>query len=148
MSLIKKAACTGLLMGLMAGLAGCGGESEEVVLTAKQEQAAAERLAPAGSVTLEGDVVGAAPVVAAGGEPRTGEAIYNKSCMSCHMTGAAGAPILGDAAAWSDRIAQGIDTLYTHAISGIRGMPPKGLCMDCSDEELHNAVDYMVENSQ
>jgi cytochrome c5 len=55
---------------------------------------------------------------------------------------------LGDVAAWTDRLAQGDDTLYQHALEGFKGMPAKGLCMDCSEEEIELAVDYMVENSQ
>ncbi|MGR4066377.1 c-type cytochrome [Halomonas sp. LR3S48] len=74
-----------------------------------------------------------------------GEAVYNQACMACHMTGAAGAPIRGDADAWAPRMEQGIDTLYTHAIEGIGAMPPKGGQMGLSDEEVQAAVDYMVE---
>jgi cytochrome c5 len=107
-------------------------------------------LAPEGEVTLESDVVTAAPAIdaAASAEPRTGEEIFNKSCTTCHSTGAAGAPKLGDAAAWGPRVEQGMETLHTHAITGIRGMPPRGLCMDCSDDEVKGAVDYMVEHSK
>lgn len=148
MNLIKKAALSALAFGLVLGLAGCGSETEEVVLTANQEKAVVERLSPDGQVTLESDVASSAPVAAAGGEPRSGEEIYNKACLSCHMTGAAGAPKLGDVAAWAPRLEQGIETLYTHSIQGIRGMPPRGLCMDCSDDEVKATVDYIVENSK
>ena len=128
-------------------LAGCGSEQEPVELSAKQQQIISDRLAPAGEVALEGET-GAVAAVSSSSEPRTGDAVYNTKCMACHATGAAGAPTLGNAAQWTDRIAQGIDTLYTNAIIGIRGMPPKGLCMDCSDAEIQAAVDYMVEGSQ
>ena len=148
MSLMKKAVFSLLALGLVAGLGGCGGEPDEITLTAEQEKAVAERLAPHGEVTLEKDVVSAAPVANANAEPRSGEEIYNKSCMTCHAVGAAGAPKLGDVAAWVPRIEKGIETLYANSINGIGGMPPKGLCMDCSEEEMHNAVDYMVEKSQ
>ncbi|MCE8017096.1 cytochrome c5 family protein [Halomonas sp. MCCC 1A17488] len=74
-----------------------------------------------------------------------GEAVYNQACMACHMTGAAGAPIRGDADAWSARVEQGIDTLYTHAIEGFGAMPPKGGQMGLSDEEVQAAVDFLVE---
>ena len=148
MNLMKTAALSALVFGLALGLAGCGSETKDVELTPNQEKAVAERLAPEGEVVMESDVVSAAPVAAAGGEPRSGEEIYNKSCMSCHMTGAAGAPKLGDIAAWAPRIEQGIDTLHTHAIQGIRGMPPRGLCMDCSDDEVKATVDYIVEHSK
>ena len=148
MSLKNKAAFSLLALGLVLGLAGCGSETEEVVLTPNQEKAVAERLAPEGDVALESEVASAAPAPAAGGEPRSGEEIYNKACMSCHMTGAAGAPKMGDVAAWAPRLEQGMETVYQHAIEGIRGMPPRGLCMDCSDDEVKATVDYIVQNSQ
>ena len=135
------------LVALGVCVAGCSSDEGELELSAKQEQVVAERLAPAGNVALEGET-GSVVAVSSSSEPRTGEEIYNTKCMTCHATGAAGAPILGNADQWSPRIAQGIDTLYANAIGGIRGMPAKGLCMDCSDDEMHAAVDYMVENSQ
>lgn len=115
--------------------------------------AVAERIKPVGEVCIQGEDCGAAVSPAAGasaggGEPRSGESVYNTACTACHGTGAGGAPKLGDAAAWVDRIAQGNDALYDHAINGFNGMPPKGLCMDCSDEELRLTVDYMVVGSQ
>jgi cytochrome c5 len=147
MSFLKTAGMSTALIAALA-LAACGGEEKEVELTDRQEKAMSERLQPAGEVSLEGEVASAAPAASDGGEPREPKAIYDKYCFSCHATGAAGAPKLGDAAAWSDRIAKGMDTLYTHSIQGFRGMPPKGLCMDCSEEEIKATVDYMVEQSQ
>ena len=112
-----------------------------------------ERIQPVGEVCVQGEDCGAAVSAAAGaaaggGEPRSGEVVYNTACTACHATGAGGAPMLGDAVAWADRIAQGNDALYDHAINGLNGMPAKGLCMDCSDEEIQVAVDYMVVGSQ
>ncbi len=80
--------------------------------------------------------------------PRTGEDIYGTKCIACHGSGAAGAQKLSDKDAWASVIAKGIDVLYTSTISGFDGMPAKGLCMDCSDDELKAAVDYMVEQAQ
>ncbi|TFH87653.1 cytochrome c5 family protein [Billgrantia azerbaijanica] len=77
-----------------------------------------------------------------------GEAVYNQACMACHMTGAAGAPIAGDAEAWGPRVEKGIDTLYDHAINGFNAMPAKGGNMSLSDEEVKAAVDYMVSQVQ
>ena len=84
----------------------------------------------------------------AAAEPKSGEEIYNGSCMACHASGAAGAPKVGDAAAWAPRIAQGKDKLLANAIGGLNAMPPKGLCMACSDADLQAAIDYMVSQSQ
>lgn len=69
---------------------------------------------------------------------------YNKSCAACHNSGAAGAPKKGDKAAWAPRLKQGEAVLLQHVKTGIRAMPPKGMCMTCSDDEIKAAVDYMV----
>lgn len=108
----------------------------------------AERIKPAGSVCMSGDDCAAAPIAAAPAEPRTGAQVYDTKCTTCHKAGVAGAPIYGDAGAWSARIGKGVETLYTHAISGFNGMPAKGMCFDCSDDEIKAAVDYMVNGSK
>jgi cytochrome c5 len=89
---------------------------------------------------------------AAGGNTAKGEDIYKQTCFACHAAGVAGAPKLGDKAAWGPRIAQGNDTLYTHSIKGFQGkvgmMPPKGGNMSLSDADVKAAVDYMVAQSK
>lgn len=84
--------------------------------------------------------------------PVDGQAVYEQACFACHGTGAAGAPKIGDAAAWADRIAKGVETLHQHAIDGFSGetgiMPPKGGRVDLSDEQVKAAVDYMVSQSK
>jgi cytochrome c5 len=75
---------------------------------------------------------------------QTGEAVYTSTCSACHATGAAGSPKFGDAAAWGPRIAQGYDTLVSHAIKGIRAMPAKGGNPDLDDVEVARAVVYMA----
>ncbi len=107
------------------------------------------RTKPVGEVCMAGEACAAAVSASAGGgEPRTGEAVHSKSCGTCHATGAAGAPKTGEAGQWQPRLAErGVDGLYKSAISGFKAMPAKGLCMDCSDEELHNAVNYMLTQS-
>jgi cytochrome c5 len=74
--------------------------------------------------------------------------VYQTSCFGCHGTGVAGAPRLGDAAAWAPRIARGMDALLSNTISGVNAMPPKGLCMTCSDDELRAVIEYMVAQSR
>ena len=71
------------------------------------------------------------------------ESTYQMSCFACHGTGAAGAPIMGDADAWSERMAKGMDAVMVNVINGINAMPPKGLCMTCSDDNLQSLVSYM-----
>ena len=80
-----------------------------------------------------------------------GKKLYEAACQACHTPGIAGAPKLGDKAAWAERIKQGNDVLYQHAIQGFQGktgfMPPKG-GSTASDEEVKAAVDYMVSASK
>jgi cytochrome c5 len=122
-----------------------------VDLTESQRAEIEARIAPVGEVCMQGDnsCGGAAAAVASSG-PRSGEDVYNGACMACHSTGAGGAPKVGDVAAWADRIAKGNDVLYSSGVNGVAGtgMMAKGGCMDCSDEEIHAAVDYMVVGSQ
>lgn len=79
---------------------------------------------------------------------RTGEEVYASNCTACHDTGAAGAPKVGDAASWGDRLDKGKETLYENAINGIRAMPPMGTCSDCSEAEIRNTVDYMISETK
>jgi len=78
---------------------------------------------------------------------QNGQSVYTAVCAACHGTGAAGAPKLGDAGAWSARIAQGYDTLVQHAINGIRAMPAKGGNPDLDDVEVARALVYMANQS-
>ena len=81
-----------------------------------------------------------------------GAAVYNSGCMACHAAGVAGAPRVGDKEAWTDRIAQGSELLYEHAIVGFQGasgyMPPKGGFAHLSDDDVKAAVDFMVSESE
>lgn len=74
----------------------------------------------------------------------SGEEVYSTYCTACHAAGVAGAPKYGDAEAWEPRLAKGMETLYESTYNGLNIMPPRGTCSQCSDEELRNAVDYMV----
>lgn len=74
--------------------------------------------------------------------------IYAKHCVGCHSSGVGGAPVMGDAAAWASRTAQGLETVYANAINGIRGMPLMGTCSSCSDADIRTTVDFILENSR
>jgi cytochrome c5 len=78
---------------------------------------------------------------------QAGADVYTATCVACHGSGAAGAPKVGDAGAWAARIAQGYDTLVTHAVKGIRAMPAKGGNPDLDDVEIARAVAYMANLS-
>lgn len=73
-----------------------------------------------------------------------GKGIYEANCAGCHTAGAGGAPRLGNAADWAPKLKTGKETLYTNAIHGINGMPAKGACLSCTDDEIRKAVDFMV----
>jgi cytochrome c5 len=78
---------------------------------------------------------------------QTGADVYKAVCAACHASGAAGAPKVGDASAWSNRIGQGYETLVSHAVQGIRAMPAKGGNPDLDDLEVARAVVYMANQS-
>jgi cytochrome c5 len=148
--LVLVGALVALVLNLMSGLVG------GAAATADMSAAAVEaRIAPVGKLNTGAPIAVAAapaPAAAAPAAARSGDAVYNASCVACHGTGAAGAPKLGDKAAWGDRIAQGMDTLVQHAIAGFQGktgvMPPRGTCGTCSDDELKAAVEFMVSKAK
>ena len=81
----------------------------------------------------------------ASGPEHPGKKTYNRYCFSCHAGGIAGSPALGDVDAWALRLEKGRDALVQSVINGITpGMPARGLCNACSDEQLGLAVDYML----
>jgi cytochrome c5 len=78
---------------------------------------------------------------------QSGESVFKAVCAACHATGAAGAPKVGDTAAWAPRISQGFDTLAAHALKGFRAMPAKGGNPDLDDVEVERAIVYMANQS-
>lgn len=159
-----KADTTGTFRGQCAEL--CGKEHGFMpivvnVVSVEEFKAWAEKnrdkvaAAPAATATdaAPAEAAAAAPVQVAAAEPAKGgkvdgKKVYEGLCAACHMTGAAGAPKVGDKAAWAPRIAQGADTLHQHAIKGIRAMPAKGGNPALSDAEVSAAVDHMVAASR
>jgi cytochrome c5 len=87
-----------------------------------------------------------APKVGTG--DKAGKVIYLKYCAGCHDQGGGGAPKFGDPAAWAPLIKTGQEQLYNNAIRGVNGMPPKGNCASCTDDQIHMAVDYIVNRSK
>ena len=119
------------------------------------EKQVEERIRPVAHDAVAGqdNTALATPVAAAtAAVDLAGEAVYNQACVACHGAGVAGAPKVGDKAAWAPRIAQGKDTLYQHALGGFQGksgfMPAKGGRSDFTDQSVKNGVDYMVAAGQ
>lgn len=117
-------------------------------ISADLAQEMADRLKPVGAICMSGEDCAAAPVAAAPAEPRSGAQVYDAYCHVCHATGVSNAPKLGNAGDWAPRLDQGMETLYAHAWNGFNAMPAKGMCMDCSEDEIHQAVDHMVSGAK
>lgn len=69
---------------------------------------------------------------------------YNKTCVVCHASGAAGAPKTGDPAEWEPRMAKGMDAMVESVDKGMNAMPPKGMCFDCTPDEFKALITYMA----
>ena len=78
-----------------------------------------------------------------------GKRVYEDYCFSCHTPGLSGAPKIGDRGVWEVRLDQGKEALLLSTIDGIQpAMPPRGLCFECTDEQLELAIDYIIAESQ
>ena len=75
---------------------------------------------------------------------KSGEQVYQTTCMACHATGVAQAPRLGDRKAWTPLIQEGQHVLTAHAWVGVRNMPPKGGNANLTLEEFSRATAYMA----
>lgn len=74
---------------------------------------------------------------------RSGKQVVDAQCSKCHAKGLKGAPKIGDKAAWTPRLKQGIDALVASAIHGHGGMPARGDKADLTDSEVKSAIMYM-----
>lgn len=104
--------------------------------------AASEAAAPA-PASAAAPAAAAAPVAKADAKADAVPALYQQTCQACHGSGVAGAPKLGDKAAWAPRLALGVDGLTASAIKGKNAMPPKG-ASNASEAEIKAVVTYMV----
>ena len=131
-------------------LIGAGGEDAQPLDVAVVE----ENIKPIGQVaTSKAEAQKATPkqeepVVEVATGPLTGKQVFDQACFACHATGVAGAPKVGDAAAWSPRVAQGASVLLDHAINGFKGMPARGGFALLTDDNVQVAIDYMVGSSK
>ncbi|WED42498.1 c-type cytochrome [Legionella cardiaca] len=112
-----------------------------------------QRIQPIGQVRLQEQKTSAPKTTAVPEETKAnaekeetpGKATYEKYCVVCHRDGVAGAPKFRVAEDWKARLdAKKLDGLVTSAIKGLNAMPPKGTCMDCSDADIKNAIQYML----
>ncbi|WP_460234054.1 c-type cytochrome [Aurantivibrio plasticivorans] len=87
--------------------------------------------------------VGFIPDLATAEQARSPQTIFDTFCFSCHGTGWENAPVLGDSFAWEGRKEQGMAVLLQHTLEGFGGMPIKGGCADCTEEELKATIEWM-----
>lgn len=128
-SLVIPVAIIALLLAYAASLS-----HQTAGADAMSAQATADRIMPVGKVQIK--------LVSASTGPRTGEQAYKAQCAACHDAGMLGAPKIGDTAAWSGRIGQGLATLANHAIKGFKAMPMQG-GGDMTDLEITRAAAFL-----
>lgn len=109
------------------------------------EKAVQERIAPVGQVNV-GSTAPAGGATAAAGAGRSGKEVIAAACGGCHLAGVAGAPKIGDKAAWEPRAANGMDAMLASVVNGKGIMPPRG-GGDFSDDELKGAIQEMLNES-
>jgi cytochrome c5 len=104
-------------------------------------EAIASRIQPVGRVEFGGASGGG------GAGARSGEEVVKAVCATCHQPGVAGAPKIGDKAAWGPRIKQGQAALVQSALKGKGAMPPKGGNPSLSDDEVARGVAFMANQA-
>ena len=120
---------------------------------AEQTQAPAQAdTATSGTATAasdDGATASAAQTVAATGpvDIAAGEQIYQSACFACHLSGVAEAPKLDDPAAWEPRLGQGMAGLLQSVTNGKGAMPPKGGFAHLTDDDIRNAVGFMLDKA-
>jgi cytochrome c5 len=127
-----------------------GGASAAAAASAAAPAAAASPAAPATTTAAAATPPAAATTTAAAPQATAAAGpppLYAQTCSVCHATGVAGAPKLGDKAAWAPRLAEGVDGLTASAIKGKGAMPPKG-GSSASDAEVKQVVEYMVSQAK
>ena len=69
---------------------------------------------------------------------------WSRSCALCHITGEAGAPVVGDTAEWQRRLEQGEEAIINNVVEGFNSMPPLGYCMACEVSDFRAMIAYMA----
>ncbi len=88
------------------------------------------------------------PVEAYTGPTRTGSQVYDYSCATCHNRTTQGAPLPDDDIEWAKRLKKGKGVLLKHVMEGYKElMPVKGGCLNCTEEEVLAAIDYILKTS-
>ena len=95
------------------------------------------------AVTARIQKIGSVEIRDAQRQLKTGQEVFTAQCAACHTTGAAGAPKLGDVAAWAPRIKTGYEALLNSAVKG-KGAMAAQVGGNFEEIEVGRAVVYMV----
>lgn len=114
------------------------------VTSANKPQAGAVNLEQA--VTARIQKVGSVTIRDASRALKSGEQVFAAQCSACHAAGLAGAPKMGDSAAWAPRVKTGLDALLASALKGKNAMAAQG-GGNFSDVEIARAVVFMANGS-
>jgi len=109
------------------------------------DSALLERIKPIGEVRIDSSMAATSSESSEKAE-RSGEEIYKANCQGCHSSGVMGAPKYASLEDWAARIDLGLEKLTSSAIAGKGGMPARGTCMDCSDNEIKLTVQYLLDS--
>ena len=113
----------------------------------KYDESVIERIHFQVNLCLEGQQCGQVTQSSSSKSARSVDQIYTSGCAACHDAGVAGSPITGNISQWANRIPKGMDMLVNNAYNGYNAMPAKGLCTDCSKDEIAAVVKYMLDKS-
>ncbi len=149
--LAGKAVATIALVAIVASIAGAtqAWASSHTAADAQVSKTAAiqKRIQPVGSVNVAATKSAATP--AANDSAKAGKALYTKTCAVCHAAGVAGAPKLGDNAAWTVKVGdKTMAEIMAIVEKGKGAMPPQGTCMTCTPAQLQQAVEYMLNEAK
>ncbi len=130
--------------------------ADKVVAPPKMDaKAISDRIAPVAQERIGEEPIvqasadtGDAEAVKTSDEIGPGNQVFTAVCATCHVSGLLQAPRLGNADDWAPRLEKGMETLYDHAINGFKNMPARGGRQDLSDDEVKQAVDYMISQSE
>ncbi len=85
------------------------------------------------------------------GSKAEGQQIVQHYCITCHAENPLiplGAPRIGHETDWKPRLRQGLKRLLKHTEEGIRAMPARGGCFECTDQQLLMAIEALLGDNK
>ena len=106
-----------------------------------------ERTKPMGDVNTDPNAAVAQPPVDEAAASKTPEQVVADVCAGCHNSGVLGAPKVGDSGTWSKVMSAGMDAVLKNAIDGKGAMPPRGGNPSLTDDQVKDAINWMLNES-